>query len=224
MPLVVPLIVVLAISGVVLLLLRWTFAQPWAARLKIRPEPGPVRLTAERMRVTSRWTSALPPVLVLGAGLLLFDSFLHTGELVVVDAVIDFFAILLIYDFVYYLAHRFLFHGELMFRQHAVHHGAKYPQVQHSLHVHPLETATGILLLLLSTWLVGPVHVDTFAATFLVYSIMNLAIHCGLDFGRFPLRFLGYMARVHDTHHKGMNRGNYASITPIFDLLFGTSE
>ena len=57
-----------------------------------------------------------------------------------------------------------------------------------------------------------------------VYSFLNLVIHSGLDFKRPGLRAFGYMARKHARHHSSMRAGNYASITPLPDLLFDTHE
>ena len=44
--------------------------------------------------------------------------------------VVDTLAILFVFDFFYYLTHRFIFHGPLMFKAHAVHHEA-HPHTRH---------------------------------------------------------------------------------------------
>jgi sterol desaturase/sphingolipid hydroxylase (fatty acid hydroxylase superfamily) len=132
--------------------------------------------------------------------------------------------ILVVYDFTYYFMHRFPFHawGPLK-RAHAVHHAAKYPVAMDSLYLHPAETFLGIALLMACTYAVGPVHVYSFAAAFFVYTQLNIVVHCGLDLP-FPFRALGYLANKHDKHHASMRAGNFASITPLPDWLFGTSE
>jgi sterol desaturase/sphingolipid hydroxylase (fatty acid hydroxylase superfamily) len=66
-------------------------------------------------------------------------------------------------------------------------------------------------------------HVS-FAVLVIVYSYLNIVIHCGLHLRSFWLRPFGFMARKHDRHHQHMKAGNFASITPIPDLLFGTYE
>jgi len=35
---------------------------------------------------------------------------------------------------------------------------------------------------------------------------------------------VSYLARKHDIHHTSMRGGNFASITPVCDILFGTAE
>jgi sterol desaturase/sphingolipid hydroxylase (fatty acid hydroxylase superfamily) len=71
---------------------------------------------------------------------------------------------------------------------------------------------------------VGPVNIYTFAGVFVIYSCLNILNHTGLDLPFFPFRTLSYLARKHDGHHISMRSGNYASITPLFDRLFGTAE
>lgn len=224
MTLLILLIVSMVLSGIVLTTLALTFRKSWAEPYKIRPESGATRLTLAKTRLTSLSTSTLPPILVFGTAFgaydhLFYDVGFHFGR-----AALHVVGILMLYDLLYYLAHRYLFHGPLMRKHHLVHHMAKYPQVQHSLHVHPLETLVGIALLLFCVWVVGPIHIFSFAFAFFVYSVLNLVIHCGMDFKRFPLRYFGMMARAHDAHHVSMRRKNFASITPLFDILFRTTE
>jgi sterol desaturase/sphingolipid hydroxylase (fatty acid hydroxylase superfamily) len=104
---------------------------------------------------------------------------------------------------------------------HAVHHRVRYPTTIDSLFLHPFEGFCGLALLMLCTWIVGPVHAYTFGACFLVYSWLNIIIHGGV---RLPIPYLGMLARNHAVHHVDMKAGNYASISPLPDLLFGTHE
>jgi sterol desaturase/sphingolipid hydroxylase (fatty acid hydroxylase superfamily) len=130
--------------------------------------------------------------------------------------------ILALYDVLYYLMHRFLFHEwSVLRRVHAVHHRVRYPTTIDSLFLHPLEGFMGLGLLALCTFLVGPVHVYTFGACFLVYSWLNIIVHAGV---RVPVPYLGLLARNHAAHHVDMRSGNYASLSPLPDLVFGTAE
>jgi sterol desaturase/sphingolipid hydroxylase (fatty acid hydroxylase superfamily) len=131
-------------------------------------------------------------------------------------------AILAVYDVLYYLMHRYLFHGWSVLRAvHALHHRARRPTAIDSLFVHPVENAMGLGLLVLSTWIVGPVGVYAFGGCFFVYSWLNILVHAGVDL---PVPYLGLLARKHDVHHDSMRAGNYASLSPLPDLLFGTAE
>ncbi len=134
-------------------------------------------------------------------------------------------AVLFIYDFSYYFVHRYPFHEWKMLRGvHAVHHAARNPRTIDSLLLHPIETMLGLALLFGSIALVGGIHLATFAPLFFVYTTLNVLNHAGINIPHFPFRTLGILAEKHDKHHHSMLSGNYASITPIPDLLFGTSE
>ncbi|MBW2380185.1 MAG: sterol desaturase family protein [Deltaproteobacteria bacterium] len=105
--------------------------------------------------------------------------------------------VILIYDFGYYFVHRYPFHEWKILRGvHSVHHASRNPRVIDSLLLHPVETILGLGLFFGSVALVGGVHIKT----------------------------LGVLAAKHDRHHHSMLSGNYASITPLPDIIFGTVE
>ena len=78
------------------------------------------------------------------------------------QVLLDIVVVLMVYDFFYYLMHRFLFHGQGRMRQvHAIHHQARQPTYIDAHYVHPLETFMGLglffltialLAALLGTW------------------------------------------------------------------------
>lgn len=132
---------------------------------------------------------------------------------------------ILLYDLLDYGLHRWLFHGRGWLRKmHATHHVIRRPTAPDSLYLRPLETALSLLLLVVSCLLVGPVSPPIFLAIFSTYTVLNIYAHSGLNIPSFPFRALTYMAKKHDLHHSSMKKGNYASMTPIFDMLFGTHE
>jgi len=139
--------------------------------------------------------------------------------------VADGLAVILIYDFGYYVMHRYLFHEWRVLRPvHAVHHAAQNPRAIDSFLLHPIENLMGLSLLLLSVAAVGGIHVWTFAPIFVGYTTLNVFNHAGLDVPRFPWKTLGALAVAHDRHHHSMANGNYASLTPLPDIIFGTFE
>ena len=98
----------------------------------------------------------------------------------------DIVLILLIYDFFYYLMHRFLFHGQGYFRRiHALHHQARNPSYVDALYVHPLETCLGIVLFMASVaapaFIFGPIHAVAAAVAFLIWQQILHATQ-GLNF------------------------------------------
>lgn len=150
---------------------------------------------------------------------------LQDGDVGPWRATMDVVAIFVIYDFLYYLLHRYPFHEWKMLRRvHTVHHTARHTSAEDSLYLHPVELALGILLLVFVGLLWGPVSVGTWGVVVLIYSGLNILVHTGLDLPWPGMAPFNYMARKHAIHHDGMQRGNYASIFPIWDLLFGTAE
>lgn len=158
----------------------------------------------------------------------LIVPFIVTLENVSIGKVLlDLFAILMVYDFFYYLTHRFLFHGQGYFRQvHALHHQARNPTHIDAFYVHPLETFIGIALFMSSTALLGvfmgPFHLATLAVAVLVFSNLNVINHCHIRMDRFPGKTLSWISVKHANHHKDMHQGNYATITLLYDKLFRT--
>ena len=132
---------------------------------------------------------------------------------------------ILTYDFLDYLLHRMLFHGRGWLRKmHATHHVIRRPTAPDSLYLRPLETALSLFLLAMSCVFVGSVTPPVFFLIFSTYTVLNIYAHSGLDLPFFPFRALTYMAKKHDLHHSNMRTGNYASMTPLFDMIFGTHE
>ena len=132
--------------------------------------------------------------------------------------------ILALYDFGYYFLHRFVFHEWKVGRKiHAVHHRILSPYVQDSLFIHPLETIGGLCLFFTCSLIVGPVSVSAFGTAFFIYSAWNLFIHSAFHLPFFPFKTMSSLVTNHDLHHRSMKAGYYASLTPIYDHLFGTA-
>jgi sterol desaturase/sphingolipid hydroxylase (fatty acid hydroxylase superfamily) len=133
--------------------------------------------------------------------------------------------VVLIYDFAYYFMHRYLFHEWKILRGvHSVHHAARNPRHFDALLLHPVETVMGLSLFFGTCALVGGIHVITLGVLFTLYTSFNILNHAGVDAPFFPFKTLGKVAVIHDRHHHSMRSGNYASITPLPDIVFGTVE
>jgi sterol desaturase/sphingolipid hydroxylase (fatty acid hydroxylase superfamily) len=142
---------------------------------------------------------------------------------------LDAVVVLLVFDFFYYLTHRFLFHGRALRKVHALHHQARTPTYSDALYVHPLETAIGLVLFLGSMPLVaaatgGPLDAFSMAVATLVFTQRNTINHCWVNLPYFPFRTLSRITALHAAHHVDMNHGNYATLTMLYDRIFGTLE
>lgn len=218
-------ILALASSGALMTALMVIYYSRLSKGARIHERKNPPALSGKRF-----WTMAAQNIVISVA--MLFGGILGMGERYVSPdpspwwvALGQVVLVLGIYDFFYYFSHRYLYHEWAVLRRvHAVHHRGKYPTAVDSLYIHPIETFIGVFLLLVSLWIVGPIDVDAFRAVFVVYTHMNIINHCALDFHVFPLNVLGFLARKHDRHHDSMKAGNYATITPLPDVLFGTLD
>ncbi len=163
--------------------------------------------------------------LIFGTTYGLEDHLFYTGDTPVWVMVVEAVAVIFIYDFAYYFVHRYPFHEWKLTRHiHAVHHAARNPRTVDALLLHPVETAAGLLLLFGSIAAVGGIHLYTFAPIFVAYTTLNVLNHAGMNVERFPFETLGILAVKHDRHHHSLLSGNYASITPLPDIVFGTVE
>lgn len=137
--------------------------------------------------------------------------------------------ILMVYDFFYYLMHRFLFHGQGKLRRvHTVHHQARRPTHIDAHYVHPLETFLGLNLFFVvvagTAFALGALHPVTVMLAYVIYVQLNVINHTFVDLPYFPFKTLDYITSKHHRHHENMGMGNYSTITLLFDKLFGTYE
>lgn len=145
---------------------------------------------------------------------------------------LDTFVILMFYDFFYYLTHRFLFHdgvlGGPLIWVHAVHHRQHDPCRLDSSYIHPLEVAMGLGLyagsIFVLSRLMGPFHVSTIVITWVAFSQINLHNHDLWATDRFPYKYLSFTSKMHHIHHAKFTGQNYATISLLFDWLFGTYD
>ncbi|MET0366296.1 MAG: sterol desaturase family protein [Sphingobium sp.] len=146
---------------------------------------------------------------------------------------VDIVVILMVYDFFYYLMHRFLFHDGGSFRgplqwMHAVHHRQHNPCRADSSYIHPLEIALGLGLYVATIFVLsrfmGHFHVATVVITWVAFSEINLHNHDRWEETHFPFGYLNTMSVMHHNHHARFTGGNFATITLFYDWLFGTLD
>lgn len=148
------------------------------------------------------------------------------------EILLDIFVILMVYDFFYYLVHRFLFHdgplGAPLKWVHAVHHQMKNPCRMDSAYLHPVETCLGIALYAATIGVLaifmGEFHIVSTIATFVAFSAINQHNHDLMEVDRFPFKYLKYMSSMHHVHHARFIGGNFATISLFYDWLFGTYD
>ena len=145
----------------------------------------------------------------------------------------DCVVILMVYDLFYYLTHRFTFHQSEWFDgpltwMHAIHHRQHNPCRWDSSYIHPLEVALGLGLYVATifglSFVLGNFSVPTVVVTWIAFSHINLHNHDLWETDRFPFKYWHYSAEMHHHHHARFTGGNYATITLLYDWMFGTMD
>ncbi|MCZ7686331.1 MAG: sterol desaturase family protein [Sandaracinaceae bacterium] len=217
--------VTLAVDAALVGILAWAFSSPRFARYRIR-EGAAMAVPWKHRLQTMVVIGTLSLAVVLGVTHLLYERLLSDTAAPAWAIAAQAAAILLVYDFIYYFAHRGMHHKKVLRLVHGVHHRARNPSALESFYQHPAELFVGLSLLYLATFLVGravPVHSYAFVAAFFVYSTLNILVHSGLDSGSKLLFPIDFLSRKHHVHHMDDPGKNYSSLTPLPDLLFGTS-
>ena len=196
------------------------------ARFKLHDKANPKVMQGKALYMNVIPNSMVSTLMLFTWVFLFEDIMFYAAAAPVWRIVVESVAVLLLYDFLYYLLHRYPFHEwPTLKRVHAVHHRGKYPTAHDSIYLHPVEGILGVLLFnlcVLSTAAIGGISVWSYAVIFFFYTQLNIIVHWGLELKTFPLNIITYMSKKHDRHHKSMREGNYASITPLPDWLFGT--
>ena len=216
-------IATLALNGAVVAFLAWAFYSPRYARRRIHATmvmrvPWPRRI---RVMVV---TSTLSLLAVFGFAYLLEDRIFYEGPVSALRVVWESVVSLLLYDFAYYGLHRVMHIKKVMRFVHGEHHRARNPSALDSFFQHPVELFSGIGLMYAAVFVAGPVHVYSFALIFFVYSMLNIIVHSGIEFGTALLRPFDFLARKHHVHHMDHFDKNFSSLTPLPDLLFRSAK
>ncbi len=125
-------------------------------------------------------------------------------------------------DFLIYWGHRLQHNVEFLWRFHKVHHSAEHLDWLAAHREHPLD----------SLYTVGIINIPAFALGFPLESLAGfiafrgiwaIYIHSNVRLPLGPIRkIIGAPELHHWHHHKDRRAGNYANISPLMDILFGT--
>ena len=125
-------------------------------------------------------------------------------------------------DILIYWGHRLQHRVEFLWRFHKVHHSAKRLDWLAAHREHPLDTIYTVGLINLPALLMG-FPLEAIAVLIAFRGMWAIYIHSNV---RLPLPFLRKIIGSPELHHwhHDLNRdaGNYANISPIMDLIFGT--
>ncbi len=214
--------ITLLLNGLVVAFLAWAYYAPrYASR---RFHTMVMRVTWGRRIRVMLLTSALSLLFVFGFARVLSERIFYAGPASPLRVLGEATAALLLYDFAYYGLHRVMHIKKVMRFVHGEHHRARNPSALDSFFQHPVELFSGIALMYAAVWVVGPVHVYAFVIAFFVYSMLNIVVHSGIAFGGPLWKPFDFLAKKHHHHHMDQFDKNFSSLTPLPDLLFGTTS
>src|SRR5581483_3927825 len=125
-------------------------------------------------------------------------------------------------DFLIYWGHRLQHRVGFLWRFHAVHHSAEHLDWLAAHREHPLDTIYTMTLINLPAMLLG-FPLQTLAVFIVFRGLWAIFIHANVRLPIGPLRMLLGAPELHHWHHdRDRDAGNYANISPLMDILFGT--
>ena len=70
----------------------------------------------------------------------------------------------------------------------------------------------------------GGLHAVHVAIAYVIYVQINQVNHCLVELPYSLFKTLSWITAKHAVHHENMHKGNYATITLLYDKLFGTLD
>jgi sterol desaturase/sphingolipid hydroxylase (fatty acid hydroxylase superfamily) len=131
--------------------------------------------------------------------------------------------VLIISDIYMYWCHR-LFHGNALWRFHAIHHSAEDLDWLHGVRFHPVNYIPhAIVSSALMMWIgFAPAALLALGPFNYLYSCM---VHANLNWTFGPFKYVFASPVFHRWHHTGPDEGgssNFAPTFPLLDVIFGT--
>ena len=130
--------------------------------------------------------------------------------------------VVLLSDLITYWGHRLQHRVGFLWRFHAVHHSAEHLDWLAGHREHPLDSVYTLVIVNLPAFVLG-FPIETLAGFIAFRGLWALYIHSNIRLPTGPLRMLLGAPELHHWHHdRDRDAGNYANLSPLMDLLFGT--
>lgn len=135
---------------------------------------------------------------------------------------LQFFEMILLSDFFIYWGHRLQHNNNFLWRFHKVHHSVEHMDWLAAHREHPLDTVYTVGLINLPGFILG-FPLESIAGFIAFRGIWAIYIHSNVRLPLGPLRMIIGAPELHHWHHdKARDAGNYANISPLMDIIFGT--
>jgi sterol desaturase/sphingolipid hydroxylase (fatty acid hydroxylase superfamily) len=130
--------------------------------------------------------------------------------------------VLLLSDLLIYWGHRLQHRVAFLWRFHKVHHSAEHLDWLAAHREHPLDSIYTVGLINLPAIVLG-FPLATLAGLITFRGLWAIYIHSNVRLPLGPLRALIGAPELHHRHHdRDRDAGNYANLSPLMDVLFGT--
>jgi len=130
--------------------------------------------------------------------------------------------VVILSDLCVYWGHRLQHRLPLLWRFHSIHHSAEHLDWLAAHREHPVDTVYTATLINLPAFLLG-FPLETLAGLLAFRGMWAVYIHSNVRLPIGPLRWFVGAPELHHWHHdRDRDAGNYANISPLMDLLFGT--
>lgn len=130
--------------------------------------------------------------------------------------------VVILSDFLVYWGHRLQHRVGFLWRFHSIHHSAEHLDWLAAHREHPLDTVYTMALINTPAFILG-FPLETLTGLIAFRGIWAIYIHSNVRLPLGPIRMLIGAPELHHWHHdKDRDAGNYANISPLMDLLFGT--
>jgi sterol desaturase/sphingolipid hydroxylase (fatty acid hydroxylase superfamily) len=126
-------------------------------------------------------------------------------------------------DFITYWTHR-LFHGDQLWKYHAVHHSSEELEWISAARFHPINLFLGSVAADVILLLAG-ISPNVFVVLGPITIAHSAFVHANLDWTLGPFKYVIATPVFHRWHHTAADRGgekNFAATFPVLDLIFGT--
>ncbi|HEV8290441.1 MAG TPA: sterol desaturase family protein [Tepidisphaeraceae bacterium] len=130
--------------------------------------------------------------------------------------------VVLLSDLFIYWGHRLQHRVGFLWRFHSIHHSAEHLDWLAAHREHPIDTIYTMGLINLPAFVMG-FPLQTIAILMAFRGLWAIYIHSNVRLPIGPLRVLIGAPELHHWHHdRARDAGNYANISPIMDVIFGT--
>ena len=135
---------------------------------------------------------------------------------------IQVFILVFMSDILIYWCHRLQHKVDFLWRFHKVHHSAETLDWLAAHREHPIDSIYTVFIINLPAFLLG-FSLESIAGFITFRGIWAIFIHSNTDVNLGTFKKLIGSPKLHHWHHDiERDRGNYANLSPLMDIIFGT--